>query len=250
MKTMQAKARIGEGVLTAQQDESGRLRAHATDAGALNKFLDLYSRMEGGTLDLSMQDVEDGSRGSANVTNFVLRNEPALRQLMAAGQAPVDGRVEQSPAINPETARFEKMSASFTRATGRLELREAVIFNSQMGLTTQGFIDYGRDRMDLNGTFVPAYQVNSLVTHIPVVGALLGGGTHEGIFGVNYRIVGPASGPTLNVNPLSAMTPGFLRKVFGAIDGTTPLVDTPAQVGAARATGAPMQIGESPPAVR
>ncbi|MGO4869001.1 MAG: DUF3971 domain-containing protein [Roseiarcus sp.] len=246
MRTMQAKARIGEGALTAQQDESGRLHAHATDAGALIKFFDFYGRMEGGTLDLAMQDAEDGSRGSANVTNFVLRNEPALRQLVAAGQAPVGGRIrmEQAPIVNPDTARFEKMSASFTRATGRLDLREAVIFNSQMGLTTQGFIDYGRDRVDLNGTFVPAYQVNSLVTHIPVVGTLLGGGTHEGIFGVNYRIVGPASGPTLNVNPLSAMTPGFLRKVFGAIDGTTPALGAPSQ------TDAPLQIGESPPAVR
>ena len=246
MRTMQAKARIGEGALTAQQDKSGRLHAHATDAGALIKFFDFYGRMEGGTLDLAMQDAEDGSRGSANVTNFVLRNEPALRQLVAAGQAPVGGRIrmEQAPIVNPDTARFEKMSASFTRATGRLDLREAVIFNSQMGLTTQGFIDYGRDRVDLNGTFVPAYQVNSLVTHIPVVGTLLGGGTHEGIFGVNYRIVGPASGPTLNVNPLSAMTPGFLRKVFGAIDGTTPALGAPSQ------TDAPLQIGESPPAVR
>ena len=54
---------------------------------------------------------------------------------------------------------------------------------------------------------------------------LLGGGAHEGVFGLNYRIVGPVTGPTLTVNPLSAMTPGFLRKVFGAVDGTAPFPD-------------------------
>ena len=75
------------------------------------------------------------------------------------------------------------MSASFTRSPGRLDLREAVIFNSHMGLTTQGYLDYAHNRVDLNGTFIPAYQVNSLVTHIPVVGMLLGGGAHEGVFG-------------------------------------------------------------------
>lgn len=250
MQSMQAKARVGEGVLTAQQDETGRLHAHATDAGALSKFLDVYNHMEGGTLDLSMQDAQDGSRGSASVTNFVLRNEPALRQLAAAGQAPVDGMVDQGPIVDPDAAHFDKMSASFTRTAGRLDLREAVIFNSHMGLTTQGYIDYARDRVDLNGTFVPAYQVNSLVTHIPVVGTLLGGGTHEGIFGVNYRIVGPASGPTLNVNPLSAMTPGFLRKVFGALDGTTPLIGATPPADMPPPTGAPPQIGATPPATR
>ena len=106
-------------------------------------------------------------------------------------------------------------------------MREALIFNARMGLTTTGYLDFAHDHVDLNGTYVPAYQVNSLVTHIPVFGPLLGGGQHEGLFGVNYRIVGPASGPTLYVNPLSAMTPGFLRKVFGALDGTTPVEPTP-----------------------
>jgi hypothetical protein len=255
MKSMQAKARIGEGVLTAEQDESGRLYAHVTDAGALSKFLDFYNRMEGGTLDLSVQDDDEGSRGRASVANFVLRDEPALRQLAAAGQAPVDGRVEQGPIINPDAAHFQKMSASFTASTGRLDLREAVIYNSSVGLTTQGFIDFGRNRVDLNGTFVPVYQVNNLITHIPVVGMLLGGGSHEGVFGVNYRIVGPASGPTLTINPLSAMTPGILRKVFGALDGTTPLADAPAQSGAPlvdapASDGAPLSIGATPSAVR
>jgi hypothetical protein len=244
MKSMQASARIGEGALTAEHDDDGRLRAHVTDAGALSKFLDFYNRMESGTLDLSMQDADEGSRGSASVTKFVLRDEPALRQLAAAGEAAADARFEQSLALDPDVARFEKLSANFTSSPGRLDLREAVIFNSYVGLTTQGFIDYGRNRVDLNGTFVPAYRVNNLVTHIPVVGALLGGGSHEGMFGVNYRIVGPASGPTLNVNPLSAMTPGFLRKVFGAVDGTTPLV------GATASGGEPLSIGATPSTAR
>jgi len=120
-----------------------------------------------------------------------------------------------------------------------------VIFNSHMGLTTQGFIDYTHNRVDLNGTFIPAYQVNSLITHIPVVGTLLGGGTHEGIFGVNYRVAGPVTGPTLTINPLSAMTPGFLRKVFGAVDGTAPLLDDGAPQG-----GAPDDAAPQPPVLR
>jgi hypothetical protein len=255
MKSMQAAARIGGGALTAEHDDDGRLRAHATDAGALIKFLDLYGRMEGGTLDLFMQDADEGSRGGANVTKFVLRDEPALGQLAAAGEAPGDSRFRQGPSFDPHAVRFEKMSASFTASTGRLDLREAVIYNSSVGLTTQGFIDFGRNRVDLNGTFVPVYQVNNLITHIPVVGVLLGGGNHEGVFGVNYRIVGPASGPTLTVNPLSAMTPGILRKVFGALDGTTPLADPPAQSGAPLVDaptpdGAPLSIGATPQAVR
>jgi hypothetical protein len=227
MRAMQAKARIGEGTLSAQQDDQGMMSAHVTDAGALARFLDLYGRMEGGTLDLTLQQNAEGGEGSANISKFVLRDEPALRQLAAAGQAPGEAGVAVGPTLDSSAVRFDKMSAAFTRTPGRLALREAVIFNRNVGLTTEGYLDFAHDHVDLNGTYVPAYQVNSLVTHIPVFGSLLGGGRHEGLFGVNYRIVGPASGPTLYVNPLSAMTPGFLRKVFGAVDGTTPAAAAP-----------------------
>ena len=49
---------------------------------------------------------------------------------------------------------------------------------------------------------------------------LLGGGSHEGLFAVNFRVAGPASAPILTINPLSGLTPGIFRKIFGVIDGT------------------------------
>jgi hypothetical protein len=59
-----------------------------------------------------------------------------------------------------------------------------------------------------------------MLTKIPLVGVLLSGGQNDGVFGVSYRVHGPMSGPTLTVNPLSAIAPGILRRILGAIDGT------------------------------
>jgi hypothetical protein len=215
--------------VTLRRGENGVLRLQTVDAGALVRFFNLYQHLEGGTLDLVMRNVGQRQEGQAVVSNFVLRNEPALRQLVAAGQAPGPGQAPApgaaaNPAerIDPDAVTFQKMTAQFTRSSGRIDLREAAIYDAAMGLTTQGYLDYAHDHIDLNGTFVPAYQVNNLVTHIPFVGLLLGGGTNEGMFAVNYRLAGAAGAPVLTVNPFSAMTPGFLRKIFGAIDGTTP----------------------------
>jgi hypothetical protein len=220
---LKADGRLGAAAVSLRRDEGGLIRLQAADAGGLVRFFNIYSHLEGGALDLVMRDVEGRQDGEAVVKDFVLRDEPGLRQLIAAGEAPAPGA--EAPGalrINPDAARFQRMTAKFTRTGGRIDLREAVIYNAQMGLTTQGFLDYGHDHIDLNGTFVPAYQVNNLVTQIPFVGLVLGGGVHEGLFGVNYRLVGPPGAPILSVNPFSAMTPGFLRKIFGAIDGTTP----------------------------
>jgi len=42
----------------------------------------------------------------------------------------------------------------------------------------------------------------------------VGGGQNEGLFGVTYEVVGPPHAPTLRINPMSAVAPGFLRKFF------------------------------------
>ena len=112
------------------------------------------------------------------------------------------------------------MTASFERSPGKLKIQDAVIYNPYMGLTTQGLIDFEHSQIDVSGSFVPAYTVNTMLTKIPLVGVLLSGGQNDGVFGVSYRVHGPMSGPTLTVNPLSAIAPGILRRILGAIDGT------------------------------
>ena len=211
------RGRIGAGAVTAT-GSGGETRLMTTDAGALVRFADLYQRLEGGDLDLVLRSKGEVSAGQATLTNFVLRDEPAFRQLVTAGRprASEDG----GAAIDPSLVRFQKMTASFERSPGKLRIQDAVIYNPYMGLTTQGLIDFGRNEIDVSGSFVPAYTVNTMLTKIPLVGLLLSGGENEGVFGVSYRVHGPMSGPTLTVNPLSAIAPGILRRILGAIDGT------------------------------
>jgi hypothetical protein len=60
---------------------------------------------------------------------------------------------------------------------------------------------------------------------LPFVGPLLGG-QNEGLLGVTYEVVGPPHAPTLRVNPISAVAPGFLRKLF-EFRGASPEVAGP-----------------------
>jgi hypothetical protein len=53
-----------------------------------------------------------------------------------------------------------------------------------------------------------------MFTQIPIVGNLFLGGSNEGLIGVTYEIVGTPGAPVLRVNPISAMAPGVLRKIF------------------------------------
>jgi hypothetical protein len=207
----------GGGVLATGTGQETRITT--SDAGALLRFANVYSHLEGGNLNLLLRSRGDLSAGEAVLTDFVLRDEPAFRQLVSAG--PQRASEGGAAPIDASRVRFEKMTASFERTPGKLGVQDAVIYNPIVGLTAQGGIDFQHNQVDLSGAFVPAYTVNTMLTKIPLVGLLLSGGENDGVFGINYRVHGSMSDPTLSVNPLSAIAPGIFRRILGAIDGTT-----------------------------
>jgi hypothetical protein len=176
------------------------------DAGALFRFTDSYARMNGGRMWVAM-DAPTGSpgpqEGLLGISDFSIRGEPALERVVSGAPAN-DGQ--------REGVKFSRMRAEFTRMPGRLEIREGVV-QGNIGATIDGQIDYISDEVHLRGSFVPLYQLNNMLGQIPIVGIFLGGG-NEGLLGVTYEVIGPPNAPRLNVNPLSAVAPGLLRKLF------------------------------------
>ena len=91
-----------------------------------------------------------------------------------------------------------------------------------MGATIEGQINYAANQVRMSGTFLPAYGLNNIFGQIPIVGLFLGGGSNEGLIGITYEVVGTPGSPTLRVNPISAVAPGVLRKIFEFGTGRQP----------------------------
>jgi len=107
-----------------------------------------------------------------------------------------------------------------------MALHDGVVRGPVLGGTIDGMIDYANDEMHLRGTLIPLYGANNLLGQLPVVGLFLGG-EKEGLVGVTYEVVGKPGTPILHVNPLSALAPGLLRKVF-EYPATSPATVPPA----------------------
>ena len=175
-----------------------------------------------------MSTGEGPQAGSLTIGGFALRDEPALRRIIpTGGQTQVASGDPRIPAIDVSEVAFTALKASFSRTATKLDFRDAAIFGPSVGFKLDGWIDYVRDRADIAGTFVPAYGLNNMFSQVPLFGPLLGGGQNEGLFAVTFRITGLASQPTLTVNPLSAVAPGFLRKIFGAMGTAMDPISTP-----------------------
>ncbi|PSC05787.1 hypothetical protein SLNSH_07360 [Alsobacter soli] len=198
------------------RDESGRLGivVESANAGAFFRFFDIYRRMQGGAMLVQITGAAPVMSGTLVVNHFVLQNEPALARSAAPNQQ--------------NNVAFTKLKSGFTVGGGRLAIRDATMWGQSVGGTLEGYMDFRVDKADFSGTFVPAYGLNNIFNQVPIVGPILGGGQHEGLFAVNFRISGKASQPTVAINPLSAVAPGFLRKFFGVIGPSAGTGSTPA----------------------
>ena len=217
-RNFQLQARAGRasviGVTTRSASGDPVISISTADGGAFLSFLDFYKRMEGGKFELAARMDPAGIDGSFRVSDFILHDEPALRRLVTEGVAARDER--GAIKIDTGAAVFTRMQAAFTRSGGEIAVRDGLLYGTQIGIKLDGSVDFDRDRLNVVGTFVPAYGVNNLFSQIPLFGPILGGASNEGLFAVNFRATGAISAPQLTINPLSAIAPGFLRNLFGA----------------------------------
>ena len=219
-----------------------KLAAEAQDAGALLRTLDLIQSMSGGRLTASglYNDTTDAHAltGSAELTDFRIRNAPSIGRILQGMS--LYGLVElaQGPGLG-----FTRMVVPFRMSQEVLTLDDARAYSASLGITAKGSIDLANATANMEGTVIPAYFFNSLLGRVPLVGRLFAPERGGGVFAATYSVKGKLDDPTVSVNPLAALTPGFLRGFFDIFDG--PAKSAPAAKVPAPASPAPTP---SPPA--
>jgi Protein of unknown function/AsmA-like C-terminal region len=185
----------------------------ADDAGAAVKMLGIVDNVVGGKLTITGTASDAVPKrpihGHVEISEYRLINQSALARLLSI--ATLTGLVDM---LTGEGFLMYRFTGDFTKTRGRIDVPLARTYGPSLGLTASGYFDFDTDQIDIRGTVVPAYALNSLVGQIPVIGYLLTGGEGTGVFAVIYTATGKLSQPTISVNPLSALAPGFLRGLF------------------------------------
>jgi len=196
-------------------DGNRRLAMHSDNAGDILKFLDFYPNMVGGQLNVSgtYDDAAPGQplTGLITVNDYRIANAPVLARLLSI--MALTGIME---ALEGEGLAFSDLRIPFELNEGTFRLNEARATGTSLGFTANGNVFRHADVVDLQGTVIPAYAINSVFGNIPLLGDILTGGEKGGgVFAARYTMTGPTEEPVVSVNPLSALTPGILRNVFG-----------------------------------
>lgn len=199
-------------------DGMQRLTASSPDAGAVLKALDITPNMVGGRLNAKGKTnparPDQAIAGTLAIENFRLVNAPVMAKLLSV--ALLTGVLDS---LRGEGIGFSHLDTEFAWADPKIEIKDLRMYGASIGFTANGIFDLEADQIDVAGTIVPAYAVNSILGNIPLIGDLLAGQRGGGIFAANYTAKGTASDADVRINPLSTLAPGFLRRLFGVFGG-------------------------------
>lgn len=175
----------------------------AADGGAVLVALNLLERGGAGPLRLRLEPrAEKGAyNGRLTLSDLGVRGAPVLADVL--GAISVVGLIEQ---MNGNGLVFNDVEADFVLTPERIILTRGSAVGSSLGVSVDGSYYLADKRMDLQGVISPVYLVNSVGATLTRRG--------EGLFGFSYRLTGPASDPSVSVNPLSLLTPGMFRDIF------------------------------------
>ena len=196
--------------------DRGRLMFQSDDLGAALKLLDVTDTVIGGRIridgQLSREAGKQVLRAHLEGEDYKVKNSStALRVLSLPSLTGI------ASAISGSGLPFSTLRGDIVYRDGVLSIEKALGYGESIGVTASGWIDTGRDRVQLNGTVAPAYAVNSLPGKVPVIGAAFGGS--QGLFAADFRLGGATAAPEVSVSPLSALAPGGLRELFSPIIG-------------------------------
>ncbi len=216
----------GRWPVTGERAGDREIVINSADGGGLMRFLNFYRWADGGALSFrGAQGAAGGWIGTVKLTDFNVKGEPVIDRYFlrraTSGNRSRNGNanasVGEAAAALPgsgDGVAFSKMRMDFTHAEGVLTVNEGLVKGPVVGVTFRGTYNSRSSEIGLAGTLVPAYGLNNVVSQVPILGPILGGGQDEGLIGVTFRVGGTVAEPQVDVNAISAVAPGIFRKIF------------------------------------
>lgn len=183
------------------------------DAGYTLKALDYISTVKGGKLKLDgIYTFPTGSRGTVKISDFYLEEQQILTRLLMLTS--LTGIIDT---LRGEGLFFDKADIPYTTDKESLTVYDAVISGASLGITLNGKYYRQTGYLNLRGSLIPFYTLNSLLGKIPLIGKIFSGEKGGGLIAPTYTIKGKLPAPDISVNAFSALAPGAIRSLFGKL---------------------------------
>lgn len=194
-----------------EDDNTSRISLSADDAGALIQTFFEADTLIGGRLELNgvLRGGDEATDYNIHIEGARLRDAPFLTQILSI--ASLRGLADT---LGGEGVLFSQIDIPIRTREGRYVIDGGRASGPALGLTVNGWVEPDSGGISFDGVLVPSFGVNSALGGIPIIGDLFVSREGEGVFSLTYSVRGELARAQVAVNPLSAITPGVLRRIF------------------------------------
>ncbi|CAN1607625.1 Domain of unknown function DUF3971 [Candidatus Pelagibacterales bacterium] len=163
---------------------------------------------EKGKLEFTSEDLSStSSKGKIIITDYRIKEIPVLAQILSL--ASVTGILDT---LKGEGIRFDNTVIVYENDEKFFTFKDFYGTGPSLGFIVEGRINNEDHFVSLDGNLIPAYEVNRLLSNIPILGQILTGKSGDGVFGVSFKIKGKDNNFETTINPVRTITPRFVQR--------------------------------------
>jgi len=163
---------------------------------------------EKGKLEFNSEDLSaTSSKGKIIITDFKIKEISVLAQILSL--ASVTGILDT---LKGEGIRFDNTVIVYENDEKFFTFKDFYGTGPSLGFIVEGKINNADNFVSLDGNVIPAYEVNRLLSNIPILGQILTGKSGDGVFGVSFKIKGKDDNFETTINPVRTLTPRFVQR--------------------------------------
>ena len=167
-----------------------------------------FKGLTGGKLLFSSVIDEKVSISKLQIENFKVINAPGIVKLLSL--ADLGGLADLAEG---EGLSFDVLEIKMEKNKNVLKINEILALGPSISVLMEGYQD--STVTSLRGTLVPAKTFNKMISKIPVLGdIIIPKEAGEGLFGISFKIKGPAGDIKTTINPIRTITPRFIQKII------------------------------------
>lgn len=153
--------------------------------------------------------------GKIQLTKFYFTNNSPLIKIIRGILSPIHSFSEMVESLRGGSLPADTFTSNITLADDELNILNGFLEGPSYQIKISGFMDFKLRKMKFKGIYIPNFHgINGFISSLPILGWIINGGKDSAFIGANFTIRGSFDKPETFFNPLSLLTPGFLRNLL------------------------------------
>ena len=111
---------------------------------------------------------------------------------------------------------FNSFNANYKLENDKFKIVDSLLKGSELGIQFDSVIGLTDDYFLMNGSIIPAYTINTLITKFPIVGDIVTAGSPEdGLIGAKFKVEKIDGEYEFFYNPISVFVPNIIKNFLG-----------------------------------